>query len=580
MAKIMGFNNIYTGLPENEAWQKIYEFGKNLMPIKERELQKKYNRIFSKVTKVIRDDTVKKINTERLVPEDIIILSKGDYVPVDAEILEDVSIEFDEIFKPNLDKYKEDISKKVIYQGMRVKRGKAIVRAIRTGDDTYLGEIVKQIDNKNYVKQRLRKEIHKYFNVIGLLGLIFMLFGTIFSLVKAEGTFIERISLSVSSGLLLFLSVLPIGSMFVFLLKLLEHKKHLRKSNLIIKKYNALLKSNKISVVCIDDRFLEKNHEECIQKLYRAGITIVVISEKRKEEIFSLAENAGIFEKECNALSGEELEKMQIQSFNKAICDTVIYYEVNSKQKAKILEGFKKLNIKTIGIVDQFEEIPTLEYVEVGICSHHRKKSLDFELADGTIIGTELSSIYELIKGSYVINNYFRHYVSCYILFQLPIVVSLLIALLGGIKLNTFYIQTTIFIIVIIPLLLMLLNKHYDEDTVFEINKENKKFIIKLIKAGLFSILVTIIGLGFYIILDFFNISDTLKISFVTLLFTFIDSVVVKLQGRKRKAKNNINKNELNQNKDIKPKNNSHKQPKIKKAKKKGNIEDIRDEIM
>ena len=40
MARFFNFNEDYVGLPESEAWQRIYEYGKNLMPIKERNVQK------------------------------------------------------------------------------------------------------------------------------------------------------------------------------------------------------------------------------------------------------------------------------------------------------------------------------------------------------------------------------------------------------------------------------------------------------------------------------------------------------------------------------------------------------------
>ena len=133
MAKITGFNSSYIGLKESEAWQRIYEFGKNLMPIKEYALQKKYNKIFNKTTKVVRDNVLNKVNTDRLVPGDIIILERGDFVPVDGKILEELALEFDREFILQHVEFNLDIREKVVYQGMRVKKGKAVIEALRTG---------------------------------------------------------------------------------------------------------------------------------------------------------------------------------------------------------------------------------------------------------------------------------------------------------------------------------------------------------------------------------------------------------------------------------------------------------------
>jgi len=145
VAKISGFNKVYQGLSEGEAWQRIYEYGKNFMPIKERVLQKKYNGIFNKKTKVVRDGILTKVNTERLVPGDIVVLEKGDFVPVDGRVLEENTLEFDNEFIPEEKEFLGDLNSKVIYQGMRVKNGRAIVEAIRTGEATYLGGFVKKI---------------------------------------------------------------------------------------------------------------------------------------------------------------------------------------------------------------------------------------------------------------------------------------------------------------------------------------------------------------------------------------------------------------------------------------------------
>ena len=43
MGNISGFKGNYIGLEDNEAWTRVYDAGKNLMPIRNNEIQKKYN---------------------------------------------------------------------------------------------------------------------------------------------------------------------------------------------------------------------------------------------------------------------------------------------------------------------------------------------------------------------------------------------------------------------------------------------------------------------------------------------------------------------------------------------------------
>lgn len=545
LAKLLGFNGKYYGLKENEAWQKIYEFGKNLMPIKERNLQKKYNKIFNKNTKVIREKELKKINTDKLVPEDIIIIEKGDFVPVDGKVLEENSLEFDELFKPESDEFLTDFSEKVVYQGMRVKKGKAVIQAIRTGEATYLGSFIKKIDNKVVCETNFEKVLRKYFNIIGSLGLVFLLFGSIFSFITNETDLINRLSIAGYSGLLLFLATIPVGAILVFFIKLMIEKNILKKSNLIIKKDNTLLKAHKATVICIDERFISRNYEKYIQRFYGAGIMILVISSKGKEEIKELARKSGLFEQEVEILSGKEIDNMSEEEFYQAICNTVIFYNTNRKQKHKIIEGFNKLNIKTISIIDDIEDLPTLEYTDVGICTHDRKNNFEYEFSSANIIGTELTSIYSLVKGSCMIKNYLNHYIKYYIMFQLPVILSLLVALLSGLDLKVFYFQTLIFTILIIPLLLLLVNRDYSENKIFELKEKDKTFGISCIKFSFIGLFIGIVGVIFYILLSYLGVETRLKIGCVTILFTVIDALIIAMSRRKFGAKDKESKDSV-----------------------------------
>jgi len=87
MAKISGFSGDYVGLQKNEAWQRIYEYGKNYMPVRENRIKQAYMKIFRPTTKVIRDGILQKIKTDYIVPGDHIIVEEGEFVPVDGKIL-------------------------------------------------------------------------------------------------------------------------------------------------------------------------------------------------------------------------------------------------------------------------------------------------------------------------------------------------------------------------------------------------------------------------------------------------------------------------------------------------------------
>lgn len=540
MARITGFVNSYNGLKESEAWQRIYEFGKNLMPIKERILQKKYNEIFNKNTKVVRDGILKKIPTDRVVPGDIVIIEKGDFVPADGVVLEETMLEFDRIFSDinNLGN-----GEKVVYQGMRVKNGKAIIDVKKTGDETYLGRLVKQIDNKNICKYNFEKILHRYVNIIGVIGLILLIFGAVFAFISNKGDFVERLSIAGYSGLLLFLSTVPLGSLIAFGIKIAEQNRILKRSNLHIKKYTTLMNACRTAVICIDERFLSRNYEKYIQRFYSTGIMIAVITEKSKDEAESISKKAGIFDNDVTSLSGAEIDSMSEDRLSQAVCDTVIFYEVNKQQKLKILETFSSLGIKTMNIVDDIEDLPTVKYADINISTHNKKRNLEYEFSNANLIGTELTSIYSLIKGSFMVRSYLNHFIKYYIMFQLPVIVSLLVALLSGIDLKEFYFQTLVYVIAVIPLMLLLVNKDYSEDKIFELKSKNKnsKFAISCIIFGFLGLFVGVVCMTIYVLLGMLNIESVLRIGIITVLLTVLNIGIVMIErhkfGVKRKEK-------------------------------------------
>lgn len=584
MAKITGFVNSYNGLNESEAWQRIYEFGKNLMPIKERVLQKKYNDIFNKNTKVVRDGILKKIPTDRVVPGDIVIIEKGDFVPADGVVIEEVALEFDRYFTPDIENVEED--KKIVYQGMKVNNGKATVEVIKTGDETYLGGLVKQIDNKNLCKYNLEKILHKYFNIIGVIGLILLVFGAVFAFITNKGDIVQRLSMAGYSGLLLFLVTVPLGSLIAFCVKIIEQRSILRKSNLNIKKYTTLMNACKASVICIDERFLSRNYEKYIQRFYSTGIMIAVITGKNKADAESVAKKAGVFDSDVVALSGAEIDNMSEERLSQAVCDTVIFYEINKNQKLRILEAFSNLGIRTINVVDDVGDLPTVKYADINIVTHNKRKNLEYEFSNANIIGTELTSVYSLIKGSFMIRSYLNHFIKYYIMFQLPVILSLLVALLSGLDLKVFYFQTLMYVIAVVPLMLLLVNKDYSEDKIFELKNKNKnsKFAVSCIIFGFVGLFVGVVCIAFYVLLSMLNVESMLSIGIITVLLTILDIGIVMLERNKfgvkpkdKSLKVEIPTEKTHEPEKLKEKKKKEKIPKLKKDKR---IEEMRDEIL
>lgn len=540
MAKFFNFIEDYVGLPESEAWQRIYEYGKNLMPIKERNVQKIYNKIFAKKTKTVRDGMLKKINTDRLVPGDIIILNKGQVIPVDGVVLEEDTFEVNQNIVP-IEEFKNKESKRNVYQGTKVISGIAIIKAVRTGDATYLGSIIKKIDRKNKLKISFGRRLHINTNIVGIFGLIMLIFGTIFAFITGEGDFVTRLSEAGYSGLLLFVASVPVGAYILAILKILNQINITKKSNLNINGWDTLLRAEKTSVICIDDRFLTRNCEKYVQRLYKAGIRIAVISDKSEQKLKEMVVDAGICDENVLAVSGEEIEKMSEESLNEVLYNAVIFFDMNSSSKNKVIEAFEKLGIKTITVGDNISDLVSIENSNIGICTHGEKKSLEYNFSAGKISGFNFTSIYSLIKGSLLVKNYVNQYIKLSLIFHLPIILSLLVALLAGISLDTFYFQTLMSILVLIPLLLVLSNRDFSDDELFKLKERTETFTIDCIKCATIGTMIAILGIAIFKLLELLGFSELLSINIVLVVFVLLyGGIVFFSRGNNLKLKEKI----------------------------------------
>lgn len=584
MAKIFGFDGSYTGLSESEAWERIYEHGKNLMPIKEHNLQKKYNKMFNVKTKTIRDDKLKKINTEKLVPGDIIVIDSGDVVPADGKVLESDKLELNNDYLPEDESLRlngED--KTIVYQGAKVISGKAVVEIMKSGEATFLGSIIKQIDRKNIYKTSFISKFHRNINIIGLLGIVLLIFGAIFSFVTTQGDIISRLSTASYSGLLLFLTTLPIGSCIMGFIKIIEQTEISKKSNIIVKNTETLLKAAKTSVVCIDERFLTQNYEKYVQRFYKAGIRVAVISNKGESELRKLVKSSGIFTDDAVAVSGLQFNSKNEEEKNKIICDAIIFYEMSNRQKSEVIERFEKLGIKTIVIADNISDLVAVENSNLGICTHSEKNSLEYSFSDARIKGFSFSSIYSMIKGGLIVRNHINQYSKYFLIFHLPIILNLLVALLAGINLKDFYFQTLMMVCIIIPLLLFLLNSDYSDDELIKLKENDKKFVIERIKCAALGFIIAVFNIFVFGLLNNIGFGTLFSVNCILILMSIIYALIIFLSRKKIKkqdvVRNVVKSKKENSQKIIQDKKPKERVRKVREDRKK-KYDDMKDNIL
>ncbi len=120
---------------------------------------------------IIRENKVKKISTEELVPGDIVLLEAGDIVPADLRLLEAYQLKIDESpltgesvpvlkqIEPILEKNVSISERKnMAFKGTLVTNGRGKGVVVATGMNTELGKIAKMVQEEE-TKTPLQKRL-------------------------------------------------------------------------------------------------------------------------------------------------------------------------------------------------------------------------------------------------------------------------------------------------------------------------------------------------------------------------------------------------------------------------------------
>ncbi|MCG2710348.1 MAG: HAD-IC family P-type ATPase, partial [Thermodesulfovibrionales bacterium] len=134
--------------------------------------------------KVIRDGRGKEINSEDLVPGDIVLLASGTKVPADIRLLHTIELKVDEAMLTGESVPAEKITlpikedhltpgdqKNTAFMGTVVVNGRAKGIVVETGGTTVLGNIAREVKEVGIVRAPLQEKIHGFAKSIGFIVL-------------------------------------------------------------------------------------------------------------------------------------------------------------------------------------------------------------------------------------------------------------------------------------------------------------------------------------------------------------------------------------------------------------------------
>lgn len=128
------------------------------------------NKLLKLMVKVLRDGQWSRIDSELLVPDDVISLYVGDVIPADLELITGSNLSVNEASLTGESLPVEKGSGDTVYSGSFVVTGQALARVKATGKNTYFGKILSSLDLKPK-RSMLEKDILSISKSLSILSL-------------------------------------------------------------------------------------------------------------------------------------------------------------------------------------------------------------------------------------------------------------------------------------------------------------------------------------------------------------------------------------------------------------------------
>ena len=220
---------------------------------------------------VIRNGKVIEIDSDYLVPGDIIQLSQGDRIPADARIITSNNLIVNEASLTGesvpVTKF-EDGSKilprdtpigergNMVYKGTFVTIGNALAVVVNTGKNTELGKISTDLEELNTGEIPLRKKVNTLGKYLSVAMIIFLTIQLIYNYVLLSSTGqINEIKIVVKklvASIIIAMSLMPINIPLLTTIVLITGVLAMATHRVIIRNLSSIESLGRISVLCSD----------------------------------------------------------------------------------------------------------------------------------------------------------------------------------------------------------------------------------------------------------------------------------------------------------------------------------------
>lgn len=237
-------------------------------------------------TIVLREGIERRVNTEELVPGDVVVLSTGDRVPSDIRLFTSVRMRAEESMLTGEPGSDEKITGKLpedtplvdrlnmVYSGTSITGGRGSGIVVATGMNTEVGKIAEEIEEASGEKTDFHRRISSLAIYLSILAVVLASVQAVLAYLRGIPTYTVLLFALTSA-----VASIPEGLIAVITIVLVVSVRVMARRNAIVRNLQAVETLGSATVICTDKTGTLTRNEMTVRVVYLNGETIEVTGE-------------------------------------------------------------------------------------------------------------------------------------------------------------------------------------------------------------------------------------------------------------------------------------------------------------